>query len=645
MGSETTFFSYSRSDSDFVLKLASDLRQAETDVWLDQLDIDAGNRWDHAVEEALKSSNRMVVILSPDSVSSNNVMDEVSFALEEGKSVVPILFKSCDIPFRLRRLQHIDFTQNYDEALKNLLLALKHGKTTSDLTEVDDSKPITEEEQKSEKVKDKTKAEEQKLKAETEAKRQEEEQKLKDQAEAEKREDERRLKEQAEQVEFDNESTNINEAPYPKENNYKRLLTIAKIIVILVVVIWGGIQIWRSFRPVQLDNTVNALLEYESWKNALNLNSIDGFKTYQQNYPTGSHFDEAQDSINNIEDRRDWGTSISLNTKDAYQEYLKKHPDGLRFSEANQKIKEIDNKTNNERTRNDEDNAWNTAKSTNTVASYHSYTSKYPTGRYSSEASKRITALRDEDNAWNVAKSTNTIASYNYYKKKYPNGSRVGEAQQKIDVIENQQRLARIAENDKREWNIALKINTIDEYKAYQHAFPKGHYYQQAQQMIDIMQEQALCKPPFDPNTWYRLTQWSGTESMEMQATDSGYVPVRLVATRNVPEQAWKIISLGEGWYRFHSQSVGETQSIDLIDDKGQWVWAPQNMKFDPPRVGLYWRITPLNDGRYGIKLTKQSDGGILSLGLRNDGTSNKNLLIRRTMPVSSQSWRIQLFE
>jgi hypothetical protein len=131
LGPDTTFFSYARSDSDFVLKLATDLRKAGADIWLDQLDIKSGSRWDLSVETALKDSSKLLIILSPASVSSNNVMDEVSFALEEGKTVIPILFKSCEIPFRLRRLQHADFTKNYDEALANVLQALNLGKTNA----------------------------------------------------------------------------------------------------------------------------------------------------------------------------------------------------------------------------------------------------------------------------------------------------------------------------------------------------------------------------------------------------------------------------------------------------------------------------------------------------------------------------------
>jgi len=39
------FFSYSREDADFVMRLAADLRAAGAAVWLDQLDIRPGIAW------------------------------------------------------------------------------------------------------------------------------------------------------------------------------------------------------------------------------------------------------------------------------------------------------------------------------------------------------------------------------------------------------------------------------------------------------------------------------------------------------------------------------------------------------------------------------------------------------------------------
>jgi hypothetical protein len=104
-----TFISYSRQDSEFALRLAKDLRASGASIWWDQLDSRPGQRWDRAVQQALASCPRMLIVLSPSSVDSDNVMDEVSFALEERKIVIPVLFRQCEIPFRLRRVQHIDF--------------------------------------------------------------------------------------------------------------------------------------------------------------------------------------------------------------------------------------------------------------------------------------------------------------------------------------------------------------------------------------------------------------------------------------------------------------------------------------------------------------------------------------------------------
>ena len=118
------FFSYSRDDSDFALRLAEDLKAAGAAVWIDQLDIEPGMRWDRAVETALNNCPRMLVILSPASVNSDNVLDEVSFALRRQKTVIPVLYRECDIPLRLERHQHIDFRTDHARAMKALLRSL-----------------------------------------------------------------------------------------------------------------------------------------------------------------------------------------------------------------------------------------------------------------------------------------------------------------------------------------------------------------------------------------------------------------------------------------------------------------------------------------------------------------------------------------
>ncbi len=124
MSTQKIFFSYSRADSPFALTLAKDLREAGADIWIDQLDIPAGSHWDAAVEKALNSSAYVLVILTPSSTASTNVMDEVSFALESGKKIIPVLLEDCLAPFRLRRLQRIDFTSDYTTGFSQLIISL-----------------------------------------------------------------------------------------------------------------------------------------------------------------------------------------------------------------------------------------------------------------------------------------------------------------------------------------------------------------------------------------------------------------------------------------------------------------------------------------------------------------------------------------
>ena len=55
------FFSYARDDSEFVLKLAQELRNRGANLWLDQLDILGGERWDHAIEQSLQACEVIIM--------------------------------------------------------------------------------------------------------------------------------------------------------------------------------------------------------------------------------------------------------------------------------------------------------------------------------------------------------------------------------------------------------------------------------------------------------------------------------------------------------------------------------------------------------------------------------------------------------
>ena len=126
----TYFLSYSRADEVFALRLAADVRRAGISLWVDQLDIRPSEHWDRAVEQAVRDCRGIVVILSPRSVASDNVADEISFAIDGGKGVLPIMIERCNLPLRIARMQVIDATGDYQKAAQQCVAELKRGRET-----------------------------------------------------------------------------------------------------------------------------------------------------------------------------------------------------------------------------------------------------------------------------------------------------------------------------------------------------------------------------------------------------------------------------------------------------------------------------------------------------------------------------------
>jgi len=138
--SVTYFISYSRDDSEFALKLAQDLRAAGAHIWMDRLDIRMGERWDRKVEQALRKCAGLILIMSPTSVESDNVLDELDYALEKKKQILPILYRDCERPFRIRRRHFVDFTGTYDSAFSRVKRDLNLNPSTSSNPQIPESK-------------------------------------------------------------------------------------------------------------------------------------------------------------------------------------------------------------------------------------------------------------------------------------------------------------------------------------------------------------------------------------------------------------------------------------------------------------------------------------------------------------------------
>jgi len=128
------FISYSRVDTKFVTRLIDDLSKQGLDIWMDQSDIGAGQRWDSVIQDALEACGLFIIILSPHSVESENALDELSFAINSNKRIIPILLENCEIPYRIARIQFVNFTNDYETGFRHLV---------SEITQQAPQRPIT----------------------------------------------------------------------------------------------------------------------------------------------------------------------------------------------------------------------------------------------------------------------------------------------------------------------------------------------------------------------------------------------------------------------------------------------------------------------------------------------------------------------
>lgn len=118
------FISYSRQDLTFVERLSNDLNTSGIRVWLDVNQILPGESWDDQIQQALEEASVVIVVLSKNSTESQAVKDEINYFMEDGKTILPIVIDDCDIPFRLRRFQYLDFRPDYHNAFQGLLKIL-----------------------------------------------------------------------------------------------------------------------------------------------------------------------------------------------------------------------------------------------------------------------------------------------------------------------------------------------------------------------------------------------------------------------------------------------------------------------------------------------------------------------------------------
>ncbi len=122
--SQGMFISYTRADELFAFNLMETLGGQGLRAWLDMTDVDEEEEWHVAVRNALKCSGLMLAVMSPHALKDPAVNAEREFFAEQGKLVLPVIYKKCDMAGTRYWLMPIDFSHDFDLGIYTLSLLL-----------------------------------------------------------------------------------------------------------------------------------------------------------------------------------------------------------------------------------------------------------------------------------------------------------------------------------------------------------------------------------------------------------------------------------------------------------------------------------------------------------------------------------------
>jgi hypothetical protein len=119
------FISYSRKDLPFVERLVSDLKKTGIDVWYDLTGLEGGSRWGIEIRSAIKSSEYVIVVLSPDSAESVWVEREYIYSDKQKKKILPLMYRECELPLGFMNVNYVDvqgenYSRNFDKITRFL---------------------------------------------------------------------------------------------------------------------------------------------------------------------------------------------------------------------------------------------------------------------------------------------------------------------------------------------------------------------------------------------------------------------------------------------------------------------------------------------------------------------------------------------
>ncbi len=120
------FVSHASKDAEKVSLICQFLEKRNIAFWVSSKNIQPGLEWNKEIENALLASSHVLIVVTNSSIKSSYVLSEVEYALDNEKTVIPLLMEDVKLPVRWHTLQYIDLSNeveiehNFDQLVKLL---------------------------------------------------------------------------------------------------------------------------------------------------------------------------------------------------------------------------------------------------------------------------------------------------------------------------------------------------------------------------------------------------------------------------------------------------------------------------------------------------------------------------------------------
>lgn len=122
---DSVFISHAHEDGDFAELLQLRIEKEGFSAWVDLEGLTPGTDWRTEIDEGIRGSLGVVVVMSPSAKESEYVTYEWAFALGVGVAVIPILLWPTQLHPRIDALQFLDFTNRAARPWDRLITTLK----------------------------------------------------------------------------------------------------------------------------------------------------------------------------------------------------------------------------------------------------------------------------------------------------------------------------------------------------------------------------------------------------------------------------------------------------------------------------------------------------------------------------------------